>query len=111
MNPQADPAITTCGNCHSPMPRELRFCRNCGFRLGEGSAEYTETVRFQNAPPGTLPGNSSGQFNQFSAPAGSCGLFRRRDEKEKKAPDERHDLDVFGFADFLRCRGSVYCDY
>lgn len=41
------------------MPRELRFCRNCGFRLGEGSAEYTETVRFQNAPPGTLPGNSS----------------------------------------------------
>lgn len=28
------------------MPSELRFCRNCGFRLGEGVAEYTETVRF-----------------------------------------------------------------
>lgn len=28
------------------MPAELRFCRNCGFRLGEGVAEYTETVRF-----------------------------------------------------------------
>jgi S1-C subfamily serine protease len=25
---------TTCSNCHSPMPSELRFCRNCGFRLG-----------------------------------------------------------------------------
>jgi membrane-associated protease RseP (regulator of RpoE activity) len=30
------------------MPRGLRFCRNCGFRLGEGTAEYTETARFQN---------------------------------------------------------------
>ena len=38
--------LTTCSNCHSAMPSELRFCRNCGFRLGEGSAEYTETVRF-----------------------------------------------------------------
>ena len=59
MKPQMDPAVTTCGKCRSPMPKELRFCRNCGFRLGEGSAEYTETVRFQNAPPGTLPGNGS----------------------------------------------------
>lgn len=41
------------------MPAGLRFCRNCGFRLGEGSAEYTETVRFQNAPPVTLPGYSA----------------------------------------------------
>lgn len=38
--------LTTCSNCHSAMPSELRFCRNCGFRLGEGSSEYTETVRF-----------------------------------------------------------------
>lgn len=29
----------------------MRFCRTCGFRLGEGSAEYTETVRFGNQPP------------------------------------------------------------
>lgn len=42
----ATPNLTTCSNCHSPMPSELRFCRNCGFRLGEGLAEYTETVRF-----------------------------------------------------------------
>lgn len=25
----------------------MRFCRQCGFRLGEGTAEYSETVRFQ----------------------------------------------------------------
>jgi membrane-associated protease RseP (regulator of RpoE activity) len=24
---------TVCSNCHSAMPAELRFCRNCGFRL------------------------------------------------------------------------------
>ena len=41
--------ITKCSNCHSPMPSELRFCRNCGFRLGEGVAEYMETMRFDNA--------------------------------------------------------------
>ena len=33
------------------MPSELRFCRNCGFRLGEGVSEYTETVRFGNNLP------------------------------------------------------------
>jgi len=43
------------------MPAGLRFCRNCGFRLGEGSAEYTETVRFQNGHPGVgmRPGTTS----------------------------------------------------
>ena len=45
------------------MPKELRFCRNCGFRLGEGSAEYTETVRFQDVPQGTFA--SGGAPNLF----------------------------------------------
>ncbi|PWT88341.1 MAG: hypothetical protein C5B55_13265 [Blastocatellia bacterium] len=45
------PNVTTCSNCHSPMPAELRFCRNCGFRLGEGLAEYNETVRFGGNVP------------------------------------------------------------
>lgn len=59
MNPEMDPSVTNCANCHSPMPRELRFCRNCGFRLGEGLAEYTETVRFQDVPSGVMGKNSS----------------------------------------------------
>ena len=46
--PEPDRNLTTCLNCHTPMPRELRFCRNCGYRLGEGPAEYTETVRFSD---------------------------------------------------------------
>ncbi len=32
---------TTCSNCHSVMPAELRFCRNCGFRLTTGTGDYT----------------------------------------------------------------------
>jgi len=48
MPPHSTPTLTTCSNCRSAMPSELRFCRNCGFRLGEGVAEYTETVRFGN---------------------------------------------------------------
>jgi hypothetical protein len=38
----------TCSNCGAVMPSELRFCRACGTRLGEGLAEYTETVRLPN---------------------------------------------------------------
>jgi C-terminal processing protease CtpA/Prc len=40
------PRLTTCSNCHSAMLPELRFCRNCGFRLGDGVQEYNETIRF-----------------------------------------------------------------
>ena len=39
------------------MPKEMRFCRSCGNRLGEGPAEYTETVRLPNAQTG--PGASA----------------------------------------------------
>src|SRR5262249_41395873 len=37
-----------CPQCGASMPREMRFCRVCGHRLGEGPAEYTETTRFPN---------------------------------------------------------------
>jgi hypothetical protein len=37
-----------CAQCGAPMPPEMRFCRACGNRLGEGPAEYTETVRLPN---------------------------------------------------------------
>jgi hypothetical protein len=39
-----------CTNCRAAMPRQMRFCRSCGFRLGEGLAEYVETVRLPNQP-------------------------------------------------------------
>ena len=79
MNPEMEPLVTTCGNCHSPMPRDLRFCRNCGFRLGEGSAEYTETVRFQNAPPRTSSGNGpASSFPPYAAPVGTMAAATGR---------------------------------
>src|ERR1043165_5233259 len=40
--PMAAPANQTiCSNCHSTMPSELRFCRNCGFRLTSEMGGYT----------------------------------------------------------------------
>lgn len=54
-NPEPDARVTTCANCNTPMPLGLRFCRNCGYRLGEGLAEYTETVRFKDGPSGGRP--------------------------------------------------------
>ena len=57
---------TPCAQCGAPMPPEMRFCRSCGNRLGEGPAEYTETVRLPN---GTTAPNA--QFNtQYAAGAG-----------------------------------------
>lgn len=60
-NPERVTAVTNCANCHLAMPAGLRFCRNCGFRLGEGSAEYTETIRFQNGHPGMGVGTTASQ--------------------------------------------------
>src|SRR5256886_16914038 len=48
-NGATDQSAIVCTQCGSPMPREMRFCRSCGNRLGEGPAEYTEAVRFPNA--------------------------------------------------------------
>src|ERR671932_1830982 len=50
--------VNTCANCGALMPSEMRFCRACGFRLGEGIEEYTETVRFNSAPR-TAPAGKS----------------------------------------------------
>jgi membrane-associated protease RseP (regulator of RpoE activity) len=66
---ETDSSITVCSNCRTPMPRELRFCRNCGYRLGEGAAEYTETVRFENGRPVNLKDHSAAPSQQPFATA------------------------------------------
>lgn len=38
-----------CPNCHAALLPGMRFCRGCGCRLGEGIAEYVETMRFDGA--------------------------------------------------------------
>jgi S1-C subfamily serine protease len=49
------------------MPHHLRFCRNCGFRLGEGPTEFTETERFEKGRPVNLAGNNSSSQQPFSS--------------------------------------------
>jgi membrane-associated protease RseP (regulator of RpoE activity) len=70
-----------CAQCGAPMPREMRFCRSCGNRLGEGPAEYTETVRLPHAQTG--PGASAttpfyaAPMTQRGTSAVSCPRKRR----------------------------------
>src|SRR5687768_10868655 len=72
--PETGSSITSCSNCHTPMPSDLRFCRNCGFRLGEGAAEYTETVRFQNGRPVNLADSSVSSQQPFATTYGGAML-------------------------------------
>lgn len=54
--PMAAPANQTiCSNCRSAMPSDLRFCRNCGFRLADSMGAYTGTPAGKVA---TLPGKA-----------------------------------------------------
>jgi membrane-associated protease RseP (regulator of RpoE activity)/ribosomal protein L40E len=63
-------ANVVCAQCGAPMPKEMRFCRSCGNRLGEGPAEYTETVRFPNGQTG--PG-ARGTTPFYAAPLAQAG--------------------------------------
>src|SRR5438132_134815 len=100
-----DSSVTTCANCHSPMPSGLRFCRNCGYRLGEGLAEYTETVRFQNGHNGaglnsfdtTDRGVTFDNVEPAGSPADKAGLvggdiITSFDGREIKSDDEMMEL-------------------
>src|SRR5215211_4338640 len=49
-----------CSNCHSRMPSDLRFCRNCGFRLTHNIGGYTGSNQYMapgDAPTAVLPAN------------------------------------------------------
>jgi hypothetical protein len=51
------------------MPGQMRFCRLCGYRLGEGVAEYAETVRLQqpHAQGKARPVQTAGQRNDTAS--------------------------------------------
>lgn len=76
---QSGPIV--CAQCGSPMPPEMRFCRTCGNRLGEGPAEYTETVRLPNgrtAPDARFGAQyAPGMGGPMAQPAAG-GLRRKR---------------------------------
>jgi membrane-associated protease RseP (regulator of RpoE activity) len=72
-----------CGQCGAPMPTGMRFCRTCGNRLGEGPAEYTETVRLS---PGANAANA--QFKSQYA-AGMGGPMARQSASSYLKPRRR----------------------
>lgn len=61
-----DAEVVSCPSCHATLARGLRFCRMCGYRLGEGVEEYAETRRFDgkmppvSAPPHGATGTAAG---------------------------------------------------
>lgn len=84
-NTFANQGVTICSNCRSAMPGELRFCRNCGFRLGGGPAEYVETARFNSdfgtdyRPPSSMPSATfQGQASNHKAAERTRGRRSRR---------------------------------
>jgi len=91
-NKSGNTSGTHCATCGAVMPPDLRFCRNCGSRLGEDVAEYTETVRFQGGPtataaqqaPATQYGFGSGpQGPQAFGPAGGAQMQWAHKKKRK----------------------------
>lgn len=49
--PAEESHVVTCPSCHAQLTAGLRFCRMCGYRLGEGVEEYNETRRFDGVVP------------------------------------------------------------
>src|SRR3989442_7032360 len=88
LNAEAGGTFTACKNCHAPMASGLRFCRNCGYRLGEGPAEYTETIRFNGATAAgnvttAMPPSNTSAFGMGAGPMATtvAGWFLNRRKK------------------------------
>jgi len=67
-----------CAQCGSPMPKEMRFCRTCGNRLGEGPAEYTQTVRFPHTTAPPSGGATTPFYPSVNAPLIHQGFRKKR---------------------------------
>ena len=77
------------------MPSEMRFCRACGCRLGEGVAEYTETVRFERAPETSRAGKSRTAWAKSKTAWAMPPFVTPVDAKEFKAMANRiHEQTV-----------------
>ncbi len=78
------------------MPQGMRFCRLCGYRLGEGVEDYTETVRLGNQPQGrtaTADGAAQAPRSPFSerdwgamSPVGASAVASGRKKRRSKGP-------------------------
>ena len=73
LNVSAPAQQTVCSNCNSVMPSELRFCRNCGFRLTSLAGTYTGTQYPDVMPVGS--GTGSAQLKKKRRMSGMSWLF------------------------------------
>ena len=73
LNVSAPANQTVCSNCHSVMPSELRFCRNCGFRLTSLAGTYTGTQYPDVMPVGS--GTGSAPLKKKRRMSGMSWLF------------------------------------
>jgi hypothetical protein len=73
-----DSGSIVCAQCGAPMPFGMRFCRSCGNRLGEGPAEYTETVRFADAKSATDARYTAPYGSDMMAPRVGTGFPARK---------------------------------
>jgi S1-C subfamily serine protease len=80
-NPSNDSGSIVCAQCGSPMPQGMRFCRSCGNRLGEGPAEYTETVRFADARSATDARFTAPYGSDMTTPMASRGFPARKRQR------------------------------
>src|SRR2546423_15314759 len=77
-----------CPNCVATLVAGLRFCRMCGYRLGEGVEEHLATQRLDaNAPPVAAQSNATDPFAARATwgpaplqPLRTTSLDHRRDE-------------------------------
>lgn len=75
------------------MPQGMRFCRLCGFRLGEGVEEYTETVRLGGPGAPTMTAATNSQTTPFGAaqwgavsPTGAHAVALGKKKRKGKGP-------------------------
>ena len=73
-----------CPQCGASMPREMRFCRVCGHRLGEGPAEYTETTRFSNVTAQSPRVTSAAYLPPQAAPIANQANWNYQQKKRRK---------------------------
>ena len=86
---QAEAETVICPSCGAEIARGMRFCRLCGYRLGEGLAEYVETVRLNNlgafgATPGGPLARAADATTALSAASAAGAVAERRGARHRR---------------------------
>ena len=64
----ANADAVACPSCHTMLVRGMRFCRMCGYRMGEGVEEFAETRRFDGTVPPVAPPKGAATGTPFQTP-------------------------------------------